>query len=121
MTIELNHTIVRVKDKFAAAEFYSRILGCENKGEVFHFVVVKINESLSFDFDNSEGFQSQHYAFKVSDEKFDEVFKRIKTEAIIYGSGPRSLEDMKFNDYSGGRGFYFRDLDGHILELLTQD
>jgi catechol 2,3-dioxygenase-like lactoylglutathione lyase family enzyme len=25
----------------------------------------------------------------------------------------------KLNDWGGGRGFYFRDPDGHLLELMT--
>jgi catechol 2,3-dioxygenase-like lactoylglutathione lyase family enzyme len=32
---------------------------------------------------------------------------------------PRSLADGKLNDWNGGRGVYFRDPDGHILELMT--
>ena len=36
-----------------------------------------------------------------------------------YGSGPYSLEDMKINHRRGGRGFYFRDPNGHVLEVLT--
>ena len=34
-------------------------------------------------------------------------------------SGPRSLEDGKLNDWNGGRGFYYKDHDGHVIELMT--
>jgi catechol 2,3-dioxygenase-like lactoylglutathione lyase family enzyme len=29
------------------------------------------------------------------------------------------LDDGKLNDWGGGRGFYFRDPNGHVLELMT--
>jgi catechol 2,3-dioxygenase-like lactoylglutathione lyase family enzyme len=45
---------------------------------------------------------------------------RRKAEGIAYGSGPPNpVDDMKINRRGGGRGVYFRDPDGHILELLT--
>jgi catechol 2,3-dioxygenase-like lactoylglutathione lyase family enzyme len=42
-----------------------------------------------------------------------------QAEDIPYGSGPYSLEDRKINRRGGGRGVYFRDPNGHVLELLT--
>jgi len=38
---------------------------------------------------------------------------------LTFGSGPWSLEDGKLNDWNGGRGFYFKDPDGHVIELMT--
>ena len=32
---------------------------------------------------------------------------------------PFSPEDGKLNDWNGGRGIYFQDPDGHVLELMT--
>jgi hypothetical protein len=34
-------------------------------------------------------------------------------------NGPWSLEDGKLNDWNGGRGFYYKDHDGHAIELMT--
>ena len=78
-----------------------------------------MNKKLTLDFDDASGFVSHHYALKVSDSEFDAIFGRIKADGVIYGSGPRSLENMQINRRNGGRGVYFRDPDGHILELLT--
>ena len=61
----------------------------------------------------------QHYAFHVSDAKFDAILQRIKDAGLTFGSGPRSLEDGKLNDWNGGRGFYYKDHDGHVIELMT--
>ena len=38
---------------------------------------------------------------------------------IAYGSAPWSLEDGKLNNWNRGRGIYFRDPNGHVLELMT--
>ena len=94
--------------------------------EVFdgHFLAVKINDSLTFDFEraaNAPG-SPQHYAFKVSDQEFDEIFDRIKSRNLPYNSSPDySGFDMKVNHHNGGRGVYFRDLEGNVLEILTAD
>jgi len=119
--IELNHTIIPANDKHESAEFYSRILGVENKGELYHFTVVQINERLSLDFANSESFKSMHYAFKVDDQKFGEIFSRIKEESLTYGSGPSTSKNGEINNWNGGKGVYFHDPNGHLLELLTQN
>ena len=120
MTIILNHTIVPARDKIASAEFFARIFGLTYEGTVGHFAPVKVNGSLTFDFDNSDQIVSHHYAFHVGDEEFDGIFDRIKAEEIPYGSGPSEPENMQTNDWRGGRGVYFKDPDGHLLELLTR-
>ena len=119
MGILLDHTIVPARDKELSARFLARILGLRYEGPVSHFAPVRINETLTLDFDNATEFESHHYAFKVDEMEFDAIFNRIQAEGIIYGSGPRSLDDMNINHRHGGRGFYFKDLDGHVLEVLT--
>jgi catechol 2,3-dioxygenase-like lactoylglutathione lyase family enzyme len=120
MAITLNHTIVPARDKIAAAEFFARIFGLEFKGTQGHFAPVRINDSLTLDFDNANGFESHHYAFLVNDEEFDAIFGRIKDAGISYGSEPFSRTDGELNHRRGGRGVYFDDPDGHILELMTR-
>ena len=119
MTIELDHTIIPSRDKDAAARFFSRIFGLSYDGPASHFAPVQVNENLTLDFDEASDFDSHHYAFKVSEAEFDAIFGRIKADGVIYGSGPGSSEDMQINHRRGGRGLYFRDPDGHLLEILT--
>jgi catechol 2,3-dioxygenase-like lactoylglutathione lyase family enzyme len=121
MAILLNHTIVPAKDKNAAAAFFARIMGLEVSPSMGHFAPVRINDTLTFDFDNAEDFEGHHYAFHVSDADFDAIFGRIKAEGVVFGSGPRSHTDGKINDRRGGRGVYFEGPDGHLLELMTTD
>jgi catechol 2,3-dioxygenase-like lactoylglutathione lyase family enzyme len=85
------------------------------------FAPVRVNDALTLDFQEREAFEWHHYAFRVSEEEFDEIFQRIREAGIPYGSGPFTLDDGEINHRHGGRGVYFRDPNGHILELLTQE
>ena len=121
MAIELNHTVVPARDKVASAKFFARIFGLPfDERAVGYFAPVQVNESLTLDFDDDANrFNVHHYAFKVSEAEFDAIFGRIQAEGIPYGSEPHSRDDMKNNRHGGGRGVYFCDPNGHILELLT--
>jgi catechol 2,3-dioxygenase-like lactoylglutathione lyase family enzyme len=119
MTIVLNHTIVPAHDKVMSAEFFARVFGLEYKGPHSHFAPVQVNDALTLDFDEREHFEPHHYAFMVGEDEFDVIFGRIKAEGIQYGSGPRSRTDHTINRRNGGRGVYFDDPNGHILEIMT--
>lgn len=63
---------------------------------------------------------AQHYAFLVSDAEFDGGFARIKAQNLPYWADPAKSRPDEINTHWGGRGVYFEDPDGHILELITQ-
>jgi catechol 2,3-dioxygenase-like lactoylglutathione lyase family enzyme len=127
MTIRLDHTIVPAKDKRVSAAFFAEVFGLEVKPGPGYFAQVQVNESLTLDFaDDPEdwggdagGKTSQHYAFHVSEEEFDAIFGRIEARGIAYGSEPDSPADGTINTRRGGRGFYFEDPYGHLLEVMT--
>jgi catechol 2,3-dioxygenase-like lactoylglutathione lyase family enzyme len=118
MTITLNHTIVPARNKTEAAKFFADIFGLK-RGHSSYFAPVKLNKALTLLFDDDDKFESHHYAFHVNNREFDAIFGRIKAAKIPYGSAPWSLDDGKLNDWGGGRGVYFRDPNGHVLELMT--
>ena len=130
MAIVLDHTIVLAKDKVASAEFFAEIFGLKVKPGQGHFAQVQINESLTFDFaDEAEawggpGFdprtgKSHHYAFHISEAEFEAIFGRVKAKGLAYGSGPYNHTDGQIYTRRGGRGFYFEDPNGHLLEVMT--
>lgn len=120
MGFALDHTIVPAHDKEASARWFARIFGLEYGGTWGPFAPVKVNDTLSMDFDDRRGkFDSLHYAFIAPDEDFDAVLTRVKEDGIAFGSGPFALEDGEINHHYGGRGFYFRDPNGHVLEVIT--
>ena len=121
MTITLNHTIVPCFNNVESAELYCGLFGFEYIGEFSRFIVVRVNETLCLDFDSRERFESNHYAFKVSEQEFDEIFERLKIDKMKYGSGPSEADNMNIDHNYGGRGVYFRDQNGHLLEILTVD
>src|SRR5262245_41480210 len=120
MTIRLDHTIVPAKDKGASAKFFAEIFGLEVKPGRGYFAQVQVNESLTFDFsDEEDPEESHHYAFHVSEAEFDAIFGRVKAKGIAYGAEPDSPDDGRINTRRGGRGFYFEDPNGHLLEVMT--
>jgi catechol 2,3-dioxygenase-like lactoylglutathione lyase family enzyme len=130
MAIVLDHTIVPAKDKVAAAEFFAEIFGLKVKPGQGRFAQVQVNEGLTFDFaDEPEawggpGFdprtgKSHHYAFHISDAEFEAIFSRVKAKGLAYGSGPYNHTDGQIYTRRGGRGFYFEDPNGHLLEVMT--
>lgn len=120
MTIVLDHTIVPARDKDASARFFAQIFGLPYDGIRGHFAPVHVNETLTLDFDTRDAFESHHYAFYIGDEEFDAILERVQAAGRPYGSGPNSSEDGRINTRRGGRGFYFADLDGHLLEVMTR-
>ena len=120
MTIRLDHTIVPAKDKMAAAQFFAEIFGLAVKPGRGYFAQVQVNESLTLDFsDEPDPGEGQHYAFHVSEAEFEGIFRRVKAKGVAYGSEPDSPEDGRINTRRGGRGFYFEDPNGHLLEVMT--
>jgi catechol 2,3-dioxygenase-like lactoylglutathione lyase family enzyme len=120
MPITLNHTIVPSRDKEGSARFFARMFGLNYAGPVGHFAQVRVNGDLALDWDNRDRFESHHYAFVVTEPEFDTIFGRLKAEGVAYGSGPTSPTDGEINHRRGGRGLYFSDPDGHLLEIMTQ-
>ncbi len=130
MTIRLDHTIVPTQDKIASARFFAEIFGLAVTPGPSYFAQVQVNESLTFDFSDEPedwggpGFdpgigQSLHYAFHVGEAEFEAIFRRVKAKGIAYGSEPDDHANGKINTRRGGRGFYFEDPNGHLLEVMT--
>ena len=119
MPIVLDHTIVPAKDKFASAKFFAEIFGLNVKPGEGYFAQVQINDSLTFDFADEPKPQSHHYAFHISETEFEAIFGRVKAKALPYGSAPYNHTDNQFYTRRGGRGFYFEDPNGHLLEVMT--
>lgn len=85
------------------------------------FLVVQVANDVSLDFHDIDGeISSQHYAFLLSEDEFDEVFARIITKGLPYWADPGQHQISKINHGDGGRGVYFEDPNGHLLEIITR-
>ena len=82
MSVQLNHTIIPAKDKWASAKFLADILNLEAGPEWGHFVPVKTENGVTLDFAEREDLRQQHYAFLVSEAEFDAALARIRANGV---------------------------------------
>jgi catechol 2,3-dioxygenase-like lactoylglutathione lyase family enzyme len=120
MSVQLNHTIVWCRDQQLSARFLVDILGLATPTRYGPFLVVEVANNVSLDYhETHEEIASQHYAFLVGDDEFDAGFARLQAQEIDYFADP-ALSQAGINHHDGGRGVYFQDPDGHILEMITR-
>jgi catechol 2,3-dioxygenase-like lactoylglutathione lyase family enzyme len=121
MPVQLNHTIVYVRDKRESAAFFAEILGLKEPTPFGPFLVVQVDNNVSLDFiDDSKPIRPQHYAFLVGDREFDEIFARIRERGLQYWADPARRRPGEYNTDDGGRGVYWEDPNGHFLEIITR-
>jgi catechol 2,3-dioxygenase-like lactoylglutathione lyase family enzyme len=121
MAIDFNHTIVSARDSAASARFLADVLGLPAPRKWGPFQVVATANGANIDFMNSDsGITPQHYAFLVSESEFDEIFGRIQGRSLSYWADPSQKQSGEINHRDGGRGVYFEDPDGHLLEVITR-
>lgn len=123
MSIELNHTIVAARDPQASAQFLADILGLQVDPPLSHFTPVTLANHVTLDYDRSgDSIKSCHYAFLASDEEFDAAFTRIQAAGVAFFADPacQKAGQIYHHDGDGCRGMYFRDPDGHLMEILAR-
>jgi catechol 2,3-dioxygenase-like lactoylglutathione lyase family enzyme len=122
MSIRFNHTIVHSRDKQESARFLTEILGLPAPRRFADFVVVDLADDASLDYLDAGDFdfQTQHYAFLIDESEFDEIFGRIRERGLDHWADPFKRRSGEINRNDGGRGVYFEDPDGHLLEVLTR-
>lgn len=116
----LDHTIVPCSNSKERSEFYATILGLEYCGEYSHFEVVKAGPELKLLFDTRTNFESHHYAFRANPDEYSAILKRIKRRNLPYGGSPGNRTNSEEYEHDGEKGFYFDDIDGHVLEVITE-
>jgi catechol 2,3-dioxygenase-like lactoylglutathione lyase family enzyme len=121
VSVQLNHTIVFCRDQQRSAAFLTGILGLPPATSFGHFLVVEADNGVSLDFSDTSGeIAAQHYAFLVGEQEFDAAFGRIREEDVAYWADPGRSQPGVINHHDGGRGLYFEDPDGHLLEIITR-
>jgi catechol 2,3-dioxygenase-like lactoylglutathione lyase family enzyme len=120
MAVQLNHTIVAARDKAASARFLADVLGLEAPSTYGPFSVVELANGVSLDFMDDDPVQPRHYAFLVTEAEFDEIFGRIRSRDLEFWADPFERQPGQINHHDGGRGVYWHDPDGHVLEIITR-
>lgn len=121
MSIDLNHTIVWCRDRRMSATFLADILGRPTPVAFGPFLVVELDNGVSLDFhETTDEIAPQHYAFLIDENTFDEILGRIRERGLKFWADPGHARAGQINHNDGGRGVYFDDPDGHILEVITR-
>jgi catechol 2,3-dioxygenase-like lactoylglutathione lyase family enzyme len=121
MSVQLNHTIVWCRDKQRSATFLTEILGRPAPTSFGPFLVVEVDNGASLDFHEMDGeIASQHYAFLIGEADFDNIYGRIRDRGLRHWADPGRTQPGEINRNDGGRGVYFEDPDGHLLEIITR-
>jgi catechol 2,3-dioxygenase-like lactoylglutathione lyase family enzyme len=121
MPVKLNHTIVHARDKQASADFYAEVFGFAKPRPFGPFLDVETANEVTLAFlETEEEIQVQHYAFPVSEPEFDQIFGRVQARGLDWWADPALKQKGQINRHDGGRGVYFRDPAGNILEIITR-
>jgi catechol 2,3-dioxygenase-like lactoylglutathione lyase family enzyme len=121
MAVQLNHTIVYARDRDASARFLAEILGVDELRPFGPFMGVEVANGVTLDYMTvSIDITPQHYAFLITEPEFDEIFGRIRERGLAYWADPHKQRPGEINHDDGGRGVYFDDPDGHLLEIITR-
>jgi catechol 2,3-dioxygenase-like lactoylglutathione lyase family enzyme len=120
MPVHLNHTIVAARDRDASAAFLADLLGLAPPTTFGPFAVVELANDVSLDFQEDAEVHPRHYAFLVTEAEFDEIFGRIRDRGLDYWADPFEQQPGRINTNDGGRGVYWKDPNGHVLEIITR-
>ncbi|MEX0902796.1 MAG: VOC family protein [Pseudohongiellaceae bacterium] len=124
--MNIDHIIMKVNDLDASVDFYTNIMGFTNDGTQGPFTVIQVSSDFQIQLApwGTEGYE--HYAFSMSPEEFDEIFRRIKESNIDYGPDFHSVgNNTGPGREAGAKGeaptIYFLDPSKHLIEILSYE
>ena len=122
-SVSLHHLIIPVSDRDAAVREVVDLFGLREPWENGLFQSVQLDDHVIVNFAAPPvEIQPQHYAFLVSDERFDRIKDRFDADGTPYTADPpgrRPGETGAVNPDGTGRRLYFRGPSDHMLEILT--
>ena len=86
------------------------------------FLVVNLGNGVSLDYATWSGgdITPLHLAFLVTENEFDQIYRRIRDREIDHWADPSRRTPNEINRHDAGRGVYWEDPDGHLLEIITR-
>jgi catechol 2,3-dioxygenase-like lactoylglutathione lyase family enzyme len=121
VSVQLNHTIVHARDARASADFYAGIFGFGPAEPFGPFLDIETANGVTLALlGTDERYEPQHYAFLVAGAEFDAIFGRVQARGLHYWADPAKRRPGEINTHFGGRGVYFEDPGGHLLEIITR-
>lgn len=111
----LYEVAIRVKDLARAESFYREVLGFEVglRDARRSWVFMRAGRNGMIVLQEEPGaWPLQHFAFRVDDAALDEAVKILEQKGI-------AIEGPVFHEWIPARSVYFRDPDGHDLEICA--
>ena len=87
---------------------------------VVPFAPVRPARAVTLGSDPRGDFRPPHFAFLSSAAEFDAALARIRAGGVKHYATPRRERPGEINHRYGGRGVYFDDPNGHLLEIITR-
>jgi catechol 2,3-dioxygenase-like lactoylglutathione lyase family enzyme len=122
----LDHVAIGVADVGRSCEFYARVLGFERLIPEWDVPVVMgvgdfglaifdraLHPSATPDDADPPSVRIMHIAFRVDREGLDAARRELESEGEEFG--------LRFWDHGISHSIYFRDPDGHLIELTTYE
>ncbi|PPK92661.1 catechol 2,3-dioxygenase-like lactoylglutathione lyase family enzyme [Kineococcus xinjiangensis] len=121
MPATFNHTIIASLDGPVSAQFYTELLEAEPAPSWGPFTNISLTDGVMLQFAAPPfEIQMQHYAFLVGDAHFERAYAWLVDHDIEHWADPHMTRPEETNSEHGGRGVYFKDPAGHLLELITR-
>ena len=121
--IAIDHVGIMARDAASSAGFLAEILGLEPPlpvgpdGDIFHLDIGGTGILLYFPAETVIG---QHIAFRVDQETFEIVVKRLRAKGVVFGNDPEDQTNMQTTDFLEGHGrVFFRDPNSHLFEVMA--
>jgi catechol-2,3-dioxygenase len=107
---------IPVKELSKAETFYRNVLGLEVglRDETRKWLFLRAGGAAGMIVlqEKPHAWQSQHFAFAVSDSELDEAAVELQERGVL-------VDGPYLNDWMPARSLYFSDVDGHQLELCA--
>ncbi|RSS82222.1 VOC family protein [Streptomyces sp. WAC06614] len=121
MSATFNHTIIASTDRNESARLFRELLELEEAPSWGPFTNIRFADGVLLQFaEPPVEIQMQHYAFLLDDPLFDRAYQRLRDRGIVHWADPQMRRAGEINDEHGGRGVYFKDPSGHLIELITR-
>jgi|SRR4051812_45821100 lactoylglutathione lyase len=107
---------IPVKELSTAESFYRNVLGFEVglRDETRRWLFLRVGGTAGMIVlqETPENWQSQHFAFAVSNAELDEAINGLQKHGVV-------VDGPCLNEWMPARSVYFSDVDGHQLELCA--